>query len=77
MAEMNFDAIREQFPNVWLVEKRLMMSRSDQSHMKITATVNPGRKKGGICECCHAPTYCACLALCPCCDDPEYITEQR
>jgi hypothetical protein len=61
-----------------LQKDRVMMSRSNHSHVKITRELEAGAKTSGCCECCSAPSMCPGFALCLFCfGEPDYIVKER
>mmetsp|Transcript_18020 Transcript_18020/g.39394 ORF Transcript_18020/g.39394 Transcript_18020/m.39394 type:complete len:212 (+) Transcript_18020:69-704(+) len=61
----------------FIVEDRRMLSRVAGDRIKITHTIEPGRRETGCITCCHAPDNCPILASFLCCYDyPEYIVNE-
>jgi len=43
----------------------------------IGSTIPPGEQEEEWCACCHAPAYCPCCGILPCCMEPKYISDKR
>jgi hypothetical protein len=56
---------------------RKMMSRKNNSKIKILSSLSPGKNTPGCLVCCGAPACCPLLSICPCCNDSEYIYIKR
>lgn len=65
---------REEAP--YIVEDRRMMSRICGDRIKITHTIEPGKRQTGCLACCHAPDSCPTFAYLPCFDYPQYIVNE-
>eukprot|EP00568_Trieres_chinensis_P002567 CAMPEP_0183302622 /NCGR_PEP_ID=MMETSP0160_2-20130417/8337_1 /TAXON_ID=2839 ORGANISM="Odontella Sinensis, Strain Grunow 1884" /NCGR_SAMPLE_ID=MMETSP0160_2 /ASSEMBLY_ACC=CAM_ASM_000250 /LENGTH=239 /DNA_ID=CAMNT_0025465413 /DNA_START=151 /DNA_END=872 /DNA_ORIENTATION=- len=57
----------------YIVEDRMMLSRASGDAIRITHTIEPGRRTAGCLTCCHAPPRCPVLRFLPCVDPPEYV----
>ena len=56
---------------------RKMLSKEHDDRIRIVKAIPPGEDTFGCIACCHAPSCCALLSLCPCCTNPEYIIHKR
>eukprot|EP00622_Pseudochattonella_farcimen_P007552 FR743564.1.p1 GENE.FR743564.1~~FR743564.1.p1 ORF type:complete len:211 (+),score=1.21 FR743564.1:128-760(+) len=41
------------------------------------STIPPAETEHPFCACCHAPAYCPCCGIFPCCMEPKYIFDKR
>lgn len=56
---------------------RRMMSRSNDSKIRVQTSLPVGKHTPGCLVCCSAPACCPILSLCPCCNDSEYVLIKR
>jgi hypothetical protein len=89
VSSMCEDRRREQelFLPPYIVEDRLMLSRTAADRVHITHTIEPGNREQGCLTCCFSPDYCpycvhfGCGGICTTnsgcgCDYPEYAVNQ-
>ena len=62
--------------NSFIVEDRLMMSRSNANAITVTVVVPHGVKTYGCLACCYAPEWAPGCAVIPCIKDPKYIVKE-
>ena len=60
----------------YIVEDRRMLSRASGDRVRITHTIEPGRRTPGCLTCCYAPESCSPLRCLPCFAPPEDVVNQ-
>jgi hypothetical protein len=56
---------------------RKMLTKEHEDRIRIVKAIPSGEDTFGCIACCHAPSCCALVSLCPCCTNPEYIIHKR
>lgn len=56
---------------------RKMLAKEHEDRIRIVKAIPSGEDTFGCIACCHAPSCCALMSLCPCCTNPEYIIHKR